>query len=118
MACAREETFGPFAPVFKFKTEKEAVDAANATEFGLACYFYTRDVGRIFRVSEALEYGMVGVNAGIIESVVESGGPEGTLVEVADVFYNLPARRKFLKSDAAEAAQVSRFVTQLALCSA
>ncbi|MEY4636895.1 MAG: mismatch repair protein MutL [Acidobacteriota bacterium] len=56
------------------------------------------------------------VNAGIIESVVESGGPEGTLVEVADVFYNLPARRKFLKSDAAEAAQVSRFVTQLALC--
>ena len=56
------------------------------------------------------------VNAGIIESVVEAGGPEGTLVEVADVFYNLPARRKFLKSDAAEAAQVSRFVTQLALC--
>jgi DNA mismatch repair protein MutL len=56
------------------------------------------------------------VNAGLIESVVEAGGPEGTLVEVADVFYNLPARRKFLKSDAAEAAQVSRFVTQLALC--
>ena len=56
------------------------------------------------------------VNAGIVESVVEAGGPEGTLVEVADVFYNLPARRKFLKSDAAEAAQVSRFVTQLALC--
>lgn len=56
------------------------------------------------------------VNAGIVESVIESGGPEGTLVEVADVFYNLPARRKFLKSDAAEAAQVSRFVTQLALC--
>jgi DNA mismatch repair protein MutL len=56
------------------------------------------------------------VNAGIIESIVESGGPEGTLVEVADVFYNLPARKKFLKSDAAEAAQVSRFVTQLALC--
>src|SRR5687767_8955865 len=56
------------------------------------------------------------VNAGIIESVVEAGGPEGTMVEVADVFYNLPARRKFLKSDAAEAAQVSRFVTQLAMC--
>ena len=56
------------------------------------------------------------VNAGIIESVVEAGGPEGTMVEVADVFYNLPARRKFLKSDAAEAAQLSRFVTQLALC--
>jgi DNA mismatch repair protein MutL len=56
------------------------------------------------------------VNAGIVESVIEAGGPEGTLVEVADVFYNLPARRKFLKSDAAEAAQLSRFVTQLALC--
>jgi DNA mismatch repair protein MutL len=56
------------------------------------------------------------VNAGIIESVIEAGGPVGTMVEVADVFYNLPARRKFLKSDAAEAAQVSRFVTQLALC--
>ena len=56
------------------------------------------------------------VNAGIVESVVETGGPEGTMVEVADVFYNLPARRKFLKSDAAEAAQLSRFVTQLALC--
>ena len=56
------------------------------------------------------------VNAGIVESVVEAGGPEGTMIEVADVFYNLPARRKFLKSDAAEAAQVSRFVTQLALC--
>jgi DNA mismatch repair protein MutL len=56
------------------------------------------------------------VNAGLVESVVEAGGPEGTMVEVADLFYNLPARRKFLKSDAAEAAQVSRFVTQLALC--
>src|SRR5450830_1768014 len=65
MLCAREETFGPFAPVFRFKTEQEAIDAAN-TEFGLASYFYSRDVGRIFRVSEALEYGMVGINAGII----------------------------------------------------
>ena len=66
MLCAREETFGPFAPVFKFKTEQEAIDAANNTEFGLASYFYSRDVGRIFRVSEALEYGMVGINVGII----------------------------------------------------
>jgi len=66
MACAREETFGPFAPVFKFKTEDEAVALANHTEFGLASYFYSRDVGRIFRVSEALEYGMVGVNVGIL----------------------------------------------------
>jgi len=66
MLCAREETFGPFAPVFKFKTEQEAIDAANDTEFGLASYFYSRDVGRIFRVAEALEYGMVGINAGVI----------------------------------------------------
>jgi succinate-semialdehyde dehydrogenase/glutarate-semialdehyde dehydrogenase len=66
MLCAREETFGPFAPVFRFKTEQEAIDAANATEFGLASYFYSRDVGRIFRVSEALEYGMVGINVGIL----------------------------------------------------
>ena len=66
MLCAREETFGPFAPIFKFNTEQEAIDAANNTEFGLASYFYSRDVGRIFRVSEALEYGMVGINVGIL----------------------------------------------------
>jgi succinate-semialdehyde dehydrogenase/glutarate-semialdehyde dehydrogenase len=66
MLCAKEETFGPFAPVFKFKTEQEAIHAANNTEFGLASYFYSRDIGRIYRVSEALEYGMVGINVGII----------------------------------------------------
>ena len=66
MVCATEETFGPFAPIFKFKTEQEAVALANATIYGLASYFYARDVGRIFRVSEALEYGMVGVNVGIL----------------------------------------------------
>ncbi|EYC51690.1 succinate-semialdehyde dehydrogenase [Hylemonella gracilis str. Niagara R] len=66
MLCATEETFGPFAPVFRFKTEQEAIAAANATIFGLASYFYSRDIGRIFRVSEALEYGMVGINAGVI----------------------------------------------------
>jgi succinate-semialdehyde dehydrogenase / glutarate-semialdehyde dehydrogenase len=66
MLCAREETFGPLAPVFKFKTEQEAVDNANNTEFGLASYFYSRDIGRIYRVSEALEYGMVGINVGVI----------------------------------------------------
>ncbi|QHE85574.1 NAD-dependent succinate-semialdehyde dehydrogenase [Hydrogenophaga sp. BPS33] len=68
MLCAKEETFGPFAPVFRFKTEQDAIDAANATEFGLASYFYSRDIGRITRVSEALEYGMVGINVGIIAS--------------------------------------------------
>jgi succinate-semialdehyde dehydrogenase/glutarate-semialdehyde dehydrogenase len=66
MLCAKEETFGPLAPVFRFQTEQEAVEAANNTEFGLASYFYSRDIGRITRVSEALEYGMVGINVGII----------------------------------------------------
>ncbi len=66
MLCAKEETFGPFAPVFKFHTEQEAIDAANHTEFGLASYFYSRDIGRIYRVAEALEYGMVGINVGIL----------------------------------------------------
>jgi succinate-semialdehyde dehydrogenase/glutarate-semialdehyde dehydrogenase len=75
MLCAREETFGPVAPVFRFKTEEEAIQAANDTEFGLASYFYSRDVGRIFRVGEALEYGMVGVNTGLISTAeVPFGG--------------------------------------------
>ena len=68
MLVAREETFGPLAPVFRFKTEQEAIDAANATIFGLASYFYARDIGRITRVSEALEYGMVGINTGLIST--------------------------------------------------
>jgi succinate-semialdehyde dehydrogenase/glutarate-semialdehyde dehydrogenase len=68
MAVAREETFGPVAPLFRFSTEEEAIAMANATEFGLACYFYTRDVGRVWRVGEGLEYGMVGVNEGIIST--------------------------------------------------
>lgn len=75
MLCAREETFGPLAPVFRFKTEQEAIDAANNTEFGLASYFFSRDLGRVFRVSEALEYGMVGVNTGLISTAeVPFGG--------------------------------------------
>ncbi len=75
MLCAREETFGPVAPVFRFDTEAEAVAAANHTEFGLASYFYSRDVGRIFRVGEALEYGMVGINTGLISTAeVPFGG--------------------------------------------
>jgi succinate-semialdehyde dehydrogenase / glutarate-semialdehyde dehydrogenase len=75
MLCAREETFGPVAPVFRFKTDDEAVTLANATEFGLASYFYSRDIGRIFRVAEALEYGMVGVNTGLISTAeVPFGG--------------------------------------------
>ena len=75
MLCAREETFGPVAPVFRFETEAEAIALANATEFGLASYFYSRDVGRIFRVAEALEYGMVGINTGLISTAeVPFGG--------------------------------------------
>ncbi|MGM9512623.1 NAD-dependent succinate-semialdehyde dehydrogenase [Roseateles sp. DB2] len=75
MLCAREETFGPVAPVFCFDTEAEVIEAANATEFGLASYFYSRDIGRIFRVGEALEYGMVGVNTGLISTAeVPFGG--------------------------------------------
>jgi succinate-semialdehyde dehydrogenase / glutarate-semialdehyde dehydrogenase len=66
MLCSKEETFGPFAPIYKFETEQQAIDAANNTEFGLASYFYSRDIGRIYRVAEALEYGMVGINAGVI----------------------------------------------------
>ncbi len=92
MLCAREETFGPFAPVFKFKTEQDAIFAANNTEFGLASYFYSRDVGRIFRVSEALEYGMVGINVGILATehvpfggVKQSGlGREGSHLGIDD----------------------------------
>lgn len=68
MKVAREETFGPVAPVFKFETEAEAIRMANDTEFGLASYFYTRDLARSWRVSEALEYGIVGLNTGIIST--------------------------------------------------
>ncbi|MBW4090188.1 MAG: NAD-dependent succinate-semialdehyde dehydrogenase [Proteobacteria bacterium] len=64
----REETFGPVAPLFRFKTEEEAIRLANDTEFGLAAYFYARDVGRIFRVAEALEYGLIGINEGVIST--------------------------------------------------
>jgi succinate-semialdehyde dehydrogenase/glutarate-semialdehyde dehydrogenase len=69
-----EETFGPVAPLFRFRTEEEAIALANDTPFGLAAYFYTRDVGRIFRVSEALEYGIIGVNEGIISTEVAPFG--------------------------------------------
>jgi succinate-semialdehyde dehydrogenase/glutarate-semialdehyde dehydrogenase len=68
MAVAREETFGPVAPLFRFKTEDEAIAMANDTEFGLACYFYSRDIGRVWRVAEGLEYGMVGINEGIFST--------------------------------------------------
>jgi succinate-semialdehyde dehydrogenase/glutarate-semialdehyde dehydrogenase len=102
MAVAREETFGPVAPIFRFEREEEVVEYANATEFGLAAYFYARDVGRIFRVAEALEYGMVGINSGLISTelapfggVKESGhGREGSqrgVDEFVDIKYLLVA---------------------------
>jgi len=71
---AREETFGPLAPLFRFQEESEVVEYANDTEYGLAAYFYTRDVGRIFRVAEALEYGMIGINSGAISNEVAPFG--------------------------------------------
>ncbi len=86
MRVFREEIFGPIAPLFKFSTEAEAIQMANDTEFGLACYFYARDLGRVWRVAEGLEYGIVGINEGIISNemapfggVKESGqGREGS----------------------------------------
>jgi succinate-semialdehyde dehydrogenase/glutarate-semialdehyde dehydrogenase len=74
MLVAREETFGPVAPVFRFRTEDEAIALANSTEFGLAAYFYSRDVARVFRVAERLESGMVGVNTGLISNEVAPFG--------------------------------------------
>ena len=68
MLVAREETFGPVAPLFRFKDEADVIAQANDTEFGLASYFYAKDLARVFRVAEALEYGMVGVNTGLIST--------------------------------------------------
>jgi succinate-semialdehyde dehydrogenase/glutarate-semialdehyde dehydrogenase len=74
MAVAREETFGPVAPLFRFKTETDAITMANDTEFGLAAYFYGRDLARVWRVAEALEYGIVGINTGLISTEVAPFG--------------------------------------------
>ena len=74
MRVFREEIFGPVAPLFKFSTESEAIQMANDTEFGLAAYFYARDIGRVWRVSEALDYGIVGINEGIISTEVAPFG--------------------------------------------
>ncbi len=68
MACSTEEIFGPVAPLYKFENEDEAVEMANATQYGLAAYFYSRDIGRVWRVADALEYGIVGINEGIIST--------------------------------------------------
>jgi len=98
MDITTQETFGPVAPLYKFETEQEAVDAANDTNVGLAAYFYTKDAGRVWRVSEALEYGLVGANEGLISTEVapfggmkESGlGREGSrfgLDEYTEVKY-------------------------------
>jgi len=74
MVIAHEETFGPVAPLFRFRTDEEAIELANDTPFGLAAYFYGRDIGRVWRVAEALESGMVGVNTGIISTEVAPFG--------------------------------------------
>ncbi len=92
MAVAREETFGPLSPLFRFRTEEEAIRMANDTQYGLASYFYTRDLGRSWRVAEGLEYGIVGINTGLISTaeapfggVKESGiGREGSKYGIDD----------------------------------
>ncbi len=92
MRFTYEEIFGPVAPLYRFKTEDEAIALANDTNYGLAAYFYSRDVGRIFRVMEALEYGMVGVNEGLLANeavpfggIKESGlGREGSKYGIED----------------------------------
>ena len=92
MVLAREETFGPVAPLFKFETEDDVIRLANSTEFGLASYFYASDLKRVFRVAEALDYGMVGINTGLISTEVapfggvkQSGhGREGSKYGTAD----------------------------------
>ncbi len=92
MMVAKEETFGPLAPLFRFSTDEEAIAMANDTEFGLAAYFYSRDIGRVWRFAEALEYGIIGINTGIISTEVapfggikESGsGREGSKYGIED----------------------------------
>ena len=92
MLVAREETFGPVAPLFRFETDEEALTLANDTEYGLASYFYTRDVARLFKIAEGLEYGIVGANTGLISTEVapfggikESGtGREGSKYGIED----------------------------------
>jgi succinate-semialdehyde dehydrogenase/glutarate-semialdehyde dehydrogenase len=92
MLIAREETFGPVAPLFRFETEADAIALANDTEVGLSGYFYSRDIGRVWRVAEALEVGMVGINDGLISTEVapfggikESGqGREGSRYGIDD----------------------------------
>jgi len=74
MAVASEETFGPLAPLFRFSSEAQAINMANDTEYGLASYFYSRDLARVWRVAEALEYGIVGINAGIISTEIAPFG--------------------------------------------
>ena len=74
MKIFREETFGPVAPLFRFSSDAEVIELANRTEYGHAAYFYSRDIGRIWRVAEALEYGMVGVNTGLITTEVAPFG--------------------------------------------
>src|SRR5258706_304725 len=74
MKVTNEETFGPVAPLFRFREDAEAIRMANDTEFGLAAYIYTRDLNRVWRVSESLEYGIVGINTGLISTAVAPFG--------------------------------------------
>ena len=74
MPIAKNEIFGPVSPIIEFDTEQQVIELANATEFGLAAYFYSRDIGRVWRVAESLDYGMVGINEGIISNAAAPFG--------------------------------------------
>ncbi len=102
MVITKEEAFSPVAPLYRFKSEDEAIKMANDTEFGLASYFYSRDIGRIWRVAEGLEYGIVGINEGIISTQI---APFGGMKEsgIGPIYWSTGARntasRSFSKSN-------------------
>ena len=115
MLIAREETFGPVAPLLRFHTEEEAIALANDTAFGLAAYFYGRDVGRVWRVAEALESGMVGINTGVISTeaapfggVKESGlGREGSKYGIEEFTCLATADARPLRQEAGNGTEYS-----------
>src|SRR3546814_10453696 len=99
MRVMKEETFGPMAPIFRFGTEADVVRMANDTEFGLAAYFYSRDIGRVWRVAEGLEYGIVGINTGIISNeVAPFGGMKASGVGREGSKYGIDRKSTRLKS--------------------
>jgi succinate-semialdehyde dehydrogenase/glutarate-semialdehyde dehydrogenase len=112
MLIAREETFGPLAPLFRFKTDKEAIRMANDTEYGLAAYFYTRDNARVWQVAEGLEYGMVGINTGIVSTTVAPfGGYKESGIGREGSKYGILSRRSGATRNPGSAAKVPSTVS-------